>query len=120
MIVLKAGATPASAVAAAAHTGALVGEGRVWDAVLRDCAAIQVESLEELLDVAMQLSGADLGKLPRSRGVAAITFGGGSGVLSADQCDRVGLSVPALARGRRGRRWTARFRRWPRPATRST
>jgi acetate---CoA ligase (ADP-forming) len=57
VIVLKAGATQASAVAAAAHTGALVGEGRVWDAVLRDCAAIQVASLEELLDVAMQLSG---------------------------------------------------------------
>jgi acyl-CoA synthetase (NDP forming) len=97
VIVLKAGATSASAAAAAAHTGALAGEGRVWDAVLRDCAAIQVESLEELLDVAMQLSGADLGKLPRSRGVAAVTFGGGSGVLSADQCNRVGLSVPALA-----------------------
>jgi acetate---CoA ligase (ADP-forming) len=96
VIVLKAGATTASAAAAAAHTGALAGEGRVWDAVLRDAAAIQVESLEELLDVAMNLSGADLGKLPRSRGVAAITFGGGSGVLSADQCDRVGLAVPAL------------------------
>ena len=97
VIVLKAGATPASAVAAAAHTGALAGEGRVWDAILRDCAAIQVDSLEELLDVAMQLSGGDLTKLPRSRGVAAVTFGGGSGVLSADQCDRVGLTVPALA-----------------------
>jgi len=96
VIVLKAGATQASAVAAAAHTGALAGESRVWDAVLRDCAAIQVDSLEELLDVAMQLSGADLTKRSRGRGVAAITFGGGSGVLSADQCDRVGLSVPAL------------------------
>jgi acyl-CoA synthetase (NDP forming) len=45
----------------------------------------------------LQLSGADLSKLPRGRGVAAITFGGGSGVLSADQCDRAGLAVPALA-----------------------
>jgi acetate---CoA ligase (ADP-forming) len=97
VIVLKAGATQASAVAAAAHTGALVGEGRVWDAVLRDCAAIQVASLEELLDLAMQLSGADLAKLPRCRTVASVTFGGGSGVLSADQCDRVGIAVPALA-----------------------
>lgn len=96
VIVLKAGATPASAVAAAAHTGALAGEGRVWDAILRDCAAIQVESLEELLDLVMQLSGADLTKRPQCRGVAAITFGGGSGVLSADQCDRVELLVPAL------------------------
>jgi acyl-CoA synthetase (NDP forming) len=69
----------------------------VWSAILRDGAAIQIDSLEELLDIAMQLSRADLSKLPLSRGVAAITFGGGSGVLSADQCDRVGLSVPALA-----------------------
>ena len=97
VIVLKAGATGASAIAAAAHTGALAGERRVWDAVLRECAAIRVDSLEELLDVALQLSGADLSKLPPSLGVAAITFGGGSGVLSADQCDRAGLAVPSLS-----------------------
>ncbi len=97
VIVLKAGATAASAIAAAAHTGALAGEGRVWSAVLRDGAAIPVDSLEELLDVAMQLSSADLSRLPVGRGVAAITFGGGSGVLSADQCDRAGLAVPALS-----------------------
>ena len=40
VIALKAGATAASAIAAAAHTGALAGERRVWDAVLRECAAI--------------------------------------------------------------------------------
>jgi acetate---CoA ligase (ADP-forming) len=97
VIVLKAGATAASAIAAAAHTGALAGEGRVWQAILRNAGAIQVESLEELLDVAFHLSGADLSKRATSTGVAAITFGGGSGVLSADQCDRAGLGVPALA-----------------------
>jgi acetate---CoA ligase (ADP-forming) len=97
VIVLKAGATAASAGAAAAHTGALVGEGRVWDAILRETAAIQVESMEELLDVAMQLSGNDPAKLPRKPGVAVITFGGGSGVLAAEQCARVGLTVPALS-----------------------
>jgi len=42
VIVLKAGATTASAAAAAAHTGALAGEDRVWEVVLRDCAALQV------------------------------------------------------------------------------
>jgi acetyltransferase len=97
VIVLKAGATAASAGAAAAHTGALVGEGRVWEAVLRETAAIEVESMEELLDVAMQLSGADLVKQPTTPGVAVITFGGGSGVLAADQCARIGLTVPPLA-----------------------
>lgn len=101
VVVLKAGDTTASAVAAAAHTGALAGEGRVWDAVLREHAAIRVESLQELLDVALCLSGADLTKLPQNRGVALITFGGGSGVLSADQCDRIGLAVPSLTEATR-------------------
>jgi acetate---CoA ligase (ADP-forming) len=33
--------------------------------------------------------------------VGVVTFGGGSGVLSADQCDRAGLAVPPLSAGTR-------------------
>jgi acetate---CoA ligase (ADP-forming) len=65
--------------------------------VLRECAAVPVASLEEMLDVLLQLSGQELAKLPQGRGVATVTFGGGMGVLSADQCDRAGLAVPPLA-----------------------
>lgn len=96
VIVLKGGATAASARAAVAHTGALVGEDRVWDAIFREHAVIRVRSQEELLDVAMLLSGSDLDKLPTGNGVAAITFGGGNGVLSADQCVQYDLATPAL------------------------
>ncbi len=96
VVILKAGATAASSRAATAHTGALVGEDRVWDAIFREQAVIRVRSQEELLDVAMLLSGSDLAKLPRGNGVAAITFGGGSGVLSADQCVQNGLATPPL------------------------
>ncbi len=97
VIVLKGGATAASARAAVAHTGALAGEDRVWDAVLREQAVIRVCSQEELLDVALLLSGADPATLPAGPGVAAVTFGGGGGVLAADQCSRQGLGTPALA-----------------------
>jgi acyl-CoA synthetase (NDP forming) len=96
VIILKGGATAASARAAAAHTGALVGEDRVWHAIFREQAVIRVHSQEELLDVAMLLSGSDLDKLPRGTGVAAITFGGGPGVLSADQCAQHGLATSPL------------------------
>lgn len=96
VILLKGGETPASARAAASHTGALAGERRVWDAVFRDAAVIQVGSLEELLDIVLFLSSADLGKLPAGNGVAVVTFGGGGGVLSADQCVRNGLVTPML------------------------
>jgi acetyltransferase len=97
VIMLKGGRTAASARAALAHTGALAGEARVWDAVLHEHAVIRVHSQEELLDVALALSGADLARLPAGHGVGTITYGGGSGVLSADQCARVGLHTPPLA-----------------------
>ena len=95
VVVLKSGRTPASAAAAAAHTGALAGDADAWDRVFRATAAIPAESLEEMLDIALHLAAAI--RLPRGRGVAAVTFGGGSGVLSADQCDRVGLHVRPLS-----------------------
>jgi len=96
VIILKGGATDASARAAIAHTGALVGNDRVWDAVFRDQAVIRVHSLEEMLDVAMFLSGIPRDRLPSGPGVAAMTFGGGTGVLSADQCVPQGLTTPSL------------------------
>lgn len=96
VIILKGGATAASARAAVAHTGALVGDDRVWDTIFREQAVIRVHSHEEMLDVAMFLSGMDLDKLPAGNGVAAMTFGGGTGVLSADQCALEGLATPSL------------------------
>jgi acyl-CoA synthetase (NDP forming) len=96
VVILKGGATDASARAAIAHTGALVGNDRVWDAVFREQAVIRVHSQEEMLDVAMFLSGIEMDRLPAGNGVAAMTFGGGTGVLSADQCVPQGLATPSL------------------------
>ena len=96
VVVLKGGRSKASAVAAQAHTGALAGESRVWDAVLREQAAIRVSSLEELLDVVLALSGRHGRQLPNGDRMAIVTFGGGNGVLSADQCAEVGLTTPTL------------------------
>jgi acyl-CoA synthetase (NDP forming) len=96
VVVLKGGATAASARAALAHTGTLAGEDRVWSSILREHAAIRVHSQEELLDVALWLDGAALAKLPRGPGLAVLTFGGGTGVLAADQCVSHGLATPPL------------------------
>jgi acyl-CoA synthetase (NDP forming) len=102
VVILKGGSSAASAAAAAAHTGAFAGEARVWGAALRE-HAVQVSSLEELLDVSLHLSGTGGGVMPRGRRAVVVTFGGGSGVLSADQCEAAGLSTPALAGETRAR-----------------
>jgi acyl-CoA synthetase (NDP forming) len=97
VVVLKGGLTAASARAAAAHTGAFTGEGRVWRAVARDAGIICVKSLEELLDVALYLASVDVDRLPRGKSIATISFGGGNGVLSADQCVLHGLEMAKFA-----------------------
>lgn len=96
VVMIKSGATGASARAAQAHTGALVGEDRVVDAILQELGVIRVGSVEELVDVCVMLAGAPAGRMPTGNGVGVITFGGGNGVLAADQCARHGLTVPPL------------------------
>lgn len=96
VVVVKSGAGKASARAAQAHTGALVGEDRVFDAILQEMGAIRVYSIEELADVCLMLAGMGKGRLPTGSGVGIVTFGGGNGVLGVDQCEQAGLTVPPL------------------------
>jgi acyl-CoA synthetase (NDP forming) len=94
VVVLKGGLSEASAAAVAAHTGALAGEGRVWEAVLREHGAIQVHGLEDLLDAALFLASEGARARLAGAGIGIVTTGGGSGVVTADQCARAGLATP--------------------------
>lgn len=96
VVLIKAGITGATARAAQAHTGALVGEDRVFDAVLKEMGVIRVDSVEALVDVMLMLV-ANRSKVCSGPGVGIITFGGGNGVLAADQCAINGLSTPTLS-----------------------
>ena len=94
-MLIKAG-DGATARAAQAHTGALVGDDRVVDAVLGEMGVMRVRSVEELVDVVLLLVD-NQRRLPAGPGVGVITFGGGNGVLGADQCAQNGLATPALS-----------------------
>src|SRR5205085_11989071 len=52
VLAMKVGVSQAGAQAAATHTGALSGEDRVFDSVLRGCGAFRASSLEALVDAA--------------------------------------------------------------------
>ena len=96
VVIVKSGAGQASARAAQAHTGALVGEDRVFDAILKEMGAIRVYSIEELADVCLLIAGMPKDRRPKGPGVGIVTFGGGNGVLGVDQSEQAGLTVPAL------------------------
>ncbi len=81
VIVLKAGRTALGARAASSHTGALAGNDKIYDDVLRQSGVIRAPGLRDMLDYARGLE-----KLPTPKGenVVIITGAGGSGVLLSD------------------------------------
>ncbi len=99
VVVLKAGRSGHAASAVATHTGALASDERVWQAVLADAGAIQVESTQDLVDtLAVACS------VGRHRGRAMVlTDGGGDSVMAIDWLTASGLSMATLsARTRAG------------------
>jgi len=83
VVVLKAGRTSMGARAANSHTGALAGDDRVYDAVLRQSGVIRARSLNDMLEFARGLQALPT---PKGENVLILTGAGGSGVLLSDAC----------------------------------
>ncbi|MFC2041681.1 acetate--CoA ligase family protein [Chloroflexota bacterium] len=94
VILWKAGLTQGGARAVHSHTGSLGGEEAVWNAVFKQSGAIQVHSLNELLDTTLTF----LHLAPcRGRKVCVVGGGGAISAAAADICERVGLSLPLFS-----------------------
>ncbi len=90
VIMLKAGRTAYGARAAASHTGALAGNDKIYDDVLRESGVIRAPSLRSMLEYARSLQ---VLPTPKGENVVIITGAGGSGVLLSDACHDNGLSL---------------------------
>jgi acetate---CoA ligase (ADP-forming) len=88
--VIKAGRGESGQRATLSHTGSLAGSDAVYEAALRQCGAIRVESAEELFDLCR---GFVSGRPVRGRRVAIVTNSGGPSILAADRAEEVGLTV---------------------------
>src|SRR5919112_109452 len=93
IVVLKAGRTSAGAKAASSHTGALAGNDKIYDDVLRQSGVIRAKSLRQLLDFAR---GVPILPTPKGENVVIITGAGGSAVLLSDACVENGLKLMAM------------------------
>ncbi|MDX3661432.1 acetate--CoA ligase family protein [Streptomyces sp. ID05-26A] len=93
VVVLKAGRTDQGAKAASSHTGALAGNDRVYDDILKQSGVIRAPGLNDLLEYAR---GIPLLATPQGENVVIITGAGGSGVLLSDACVDNGLSLMSI------------------------
>jgi acyl-CoA synthetase (NDP forming) len=103
VVVLKVGRSAAGARAAAAHSGALAGDQRVFRALIDEAGAVWAEDVHELLELAKTLGvpartrSRSHSRVQGGEGLAIMTCSGGDSAQGADEAQRLGLSLPALA-----------------------
>lgn len=95
IVVLKGGRSRSGQRAALSHTGSLAGDGRVWDSLLSEAGATVAVSSQDLFDAAAAFSRHGQRRVNGSR-AAIFSLAGGPGVVAADHCDEVDITLPAL------------------------
>jgi len=94
IVAIKVGRSQTGARVAKAHTGSLVGDDAVVDAVFRRCGIIRVDCLEDLIITSGLLAAS--GPLPGSR-FGFITASGGASEIIADRAEDEGIEIPEFA-----------------------
>src|SRR5579863_571512 len=98
IVVLKIGSAEITAAVAAAHTGALVGDDRVFDALCDRHAIVRVTTIEELLLTAATLAA--VGPIAKP-GLAFVSISGGICEIAGDVAEAEGVCVPQFAESTR-------------------
>jgi acetate---CoA ligase (ADP-forming) len=93
IVMLKVGTSELTALVAAAHTGSLVGDEKVFDAACRQLGVIRVHSLEDLVTTAALLAYTGPIDPP---GVGVVSISGGACTLIADRAELYQVEVPAF------------------------
>jgi len=94
IIIMKIGKSPLTAAVAAAHTGSLVGDDKVFDAACHRYGVIRANSFEELILTAGL--AAHLGPL-KTAGVGVLSISGGACGMIADMAEEHGVSLPPFS-----------------------
>lgn len=100
--VLKVGSSEAGARAAAAHTGSLAGDARVFKALVEEAGGAWAEDPHDLLELARAM-GAPRARPARPGGMAVLTCSGGDSGVAADAAERAGIELPPLSERTRER-----------------
>jgi acyl-CoA synthetase (NDP forming) len=93
VVLLCGGRSTQGRLAAASHTGALAGDGRVWTALCAQTPCVEVATLDEFVDTLLTLQYLTLRPQRPTWRVVMFGNGGGTSVLGADFFAAHGLDV---------------------------
>ncbi len=94
VVALKMGSSPRGAAVSTSHTGALVGENDVWDALFRRYGVARARTIPAFLE-ALKLAPL----VPGSPRVVSLSSSGGEAALVADLAAQAGVDLPELEAG---------------------
>jgi acyl-CoA synthetase (NDP forming) len=100
VIVYKGGLSRAGARTVASHTASLGGSRMIWQSVLKQVNAVQVNDTEELAQTCLAFS-----LLPQKafNGISVVGGGGAIGVTACDTAETYGIDIPPLSAGLQSR-----------------
>ena len=91
LVLYKMATGAAGARAALSHTGSLAGSEAAYRAAFARTGAMQVDTLEALVEAAAFFAKAPA---PKARGIAVIATSGGAAIMAADKAERHGVPLP--------------------------
>ena len=93
ILIWKGGQTEEGSIATSSHSGSMAESMFMWETLIKQCGAIQIDDLEELVDTVMMLL-----YTPEVRGknLGLISLSGGQCVNMTDQFAKVGFKAPML------------------------
>src|SRR5574340_413247 len=94
ILVWKVGNSDTGRRAAASHTANLTAGYELYRAAFREGGYLEVNDVADLVDLARAFGAR---RLPAGNQVAVISISGGAGVLLADRCEELGLTLPPLS-----------------------
>jgi acetate---CoA ligase (ADP-forming) len=98
--VLKVGSSEVGASAAAAHTGAVAGDQRVFRALIEEAGAVAAADFHDLLELAKALAlrrAPPAPSEPPEGGLAVMTCSGGDSSAAGDEASELGIEFPDFA-----------------------
>jgi len=94
VLVWKGGRGEEGYRAISSHTGSLASTPVLWDSLVKQCGAIRIDNLDEMIDCMKTILYVNQ---PLGTRVALVAQSGGQSVVIADAFTRAGLSAPLLS-----------------------
>jgi len=93
VLALKSGKTREASKAISSHTGSLMEDDTLTDAIFEKCGVLRFDSMEEMVDAAIAFATQPC---PAGSRVGIMTNAGGPAIIAVDECVQLGLSLPGL------------------------